>query len=73
LRVGNFSGNAIARGSQQKPSKEALRLLVRHFDDPLVGAVAGNAKVGNRRNLVTNCKRSNMSRARISIVWGLPE
>jgi cellulose synthase/poly-beta-1,6-N-acetylglucosamine synthase-like glycosyltransferase/peptidoglycan/xylan/chitin deacetylase (PgdA/CDA1 family) len=27
--------------------------LVRHFSDPRVGAVAGNAKVGNRINLVT--------------------
>jgi cellulose synthase/poly-beta-1,6-N-acetylglucosamine synthase-like glycosyltransferase len=33
--------------------KQALRLLVCHFDNPLIGAVAGNAKVGNRRNLIT--------------------
>jgi cellulose synthase/poly-beta-1,6-N-acetylglucosamine synthase-like glycosyltransferase/peptidoglycan/xylan/chitin deacetylase (PgdA/CDA1 family) len=33
--------------------KEAIFLLVRHFDDPRVGAVAGNAKVGNRINLLT--------------------
>ena len=26
---------------------------MRHFDDPRVGAVAGNAKVGNRLNLLT--------------------
>jgi peptidoglycan-N-acetylglucosamine deacetylase len=32
---------------------DAVRLLVRHFEDPNVGAVAGNAKVGNRINLVT--------------------
>jgi len=31
----------------------ALRLLCRHFDDPGVAAVAGNPKVGNRRNLLT--------------------
>jgi cellulose synthase/poly-beta-1,6-N-acetylglucosamine synthase-like glycosyltransferase/peptidoglycan/xylan/chitin deacetylase (PgdA/CDA1 family)/spore germination protein YaaH len=31
----------------------AIRYLVRHFDDPAVGAVAGNAKVGNRINVVT--------------------
>lgn len=32
---------------------QALRLLCRHFGDPRVGAVAGNPKVGNRRNLLT--------------------
>jgi cellulose synthase/poly-beta-1,6-N-acetylglucosamine synthase-like glycosyltransferase len=32
---------------------DAVRLLARHFGDPEVGAVAGNAKVGNRINLVT--------------------
>ena len=32
---------------------DAIRLLARHFGDPKVGAVAGNAKVGNRINLVT--------------------
>jgi peptidoglycan-N-acetylglucosamine deacetylase len=32
---------------------DAIRLLARHFGDPRVGAVAGNAKVGNRTNLVT--------------------
>jgi peptidoglycan-N-acetylglucosamine deacetylase len=31
----------------------AIRMLARHFDDPGIGAVAGNAKVGNRVNLVT--------------------
>jgi len=30
-----------------------LRSLVRHFVDPQVAAVAGNAKVGNRHNLLT--------------------
>src|SRR5262249_61986115 len=30
-----------------------LGSLARRFDDPLVGAVAGNAKVGNRINLIT--------------------
>jgi peptidoglycan-N-acetylglucosamine deacetylase len=33
--------------------KDAIRLLIRHFENPQVGAVAGNAKVGNRINLVT--------------------
>lgn len=32
---------------------DTIRLLVRHFGDPRVGAVAGNAKVGNRINLMT--------------------
>lgn len=32
---------------------DTIRLLVRHFGDPRVGAVAGNAKVGNRVNLMT--------------------
>lgn len=34
-------------------SKDTIQKLVRHFDDPRVGAVAGNAKVGNRLNLLT--------------------
>jgi peptidoglycan-N-acetylglucosamine deacetylase len=33
--------------------KEAIGLLVRRFADPSIGAVAGNAKVGNRINLIT--------------------
>ena len=32
---------------------DAISRLVRHFADPRVGAVAGNAKVGNRGNLWT--------------------
>ena len=32
---------------------DALSMLVQHFADPEVGAVAGNAKVGNRVNLWT--------------------
>lgn len=34
-------------------SPDAVRLLVRHFSDPKVGAVAGNIKVGNRTNPLT--------------------
>lgn len=53
-------GLALARGEfivaldadTQFPKKTIAR-LVRWFDDPRVGAVAGNAKVGNRVNLVT--------------------
>ncbi len=32
---------------------DTLSLLARHFVDPQIGAVAGNAKVGNRNNLLT--------------------
>ena len=32
---------------------DAAEKLVRHFSDPRVGAVAGNAKVGNRINILT--------------------
>ena len=31
----------------------AIEYLVRHFSDPRVGAVSGNAKVGNRHNWIT--------------------
>jgi len=31
----------------------ALRRMARHFTDPKIGAVAGNVKVGNRKNLLT--------------------
>ncbi len=34
-------------------AQDAVRRLVAHFADPRVGAVAGNAKVGNRVNLWT--------------------
>ena len=34
-------------------TRDTITKLVRHFADPRVGAVAGNAKVGNRRNLMT--------------------
>jgi peptidoglycan-N-acetylglucosamine deacetylase len=33
--------------------RDAISKLARWFDDPAVGAVAGNAKVGNRVNVVT--------------------
>lgn len=32
---------------------DAISKLARHFEDPSVGAVAGNARVGNRVNLLT--------------------
>lgn len=34
-------------------TKDTIVKLVRHFQDPMIGAVAGNAKVGNRINLLT--------------------
>lgn len=32
---------------------DAISRLVRHFDDPAVGAVSGNVRVGNPRNVLT--------------------
>jgi len=37
-----------------KLSPNSLRACVRHFQDPRVGAVAGNVKVLNRENMLTN-------------------
>ncbi len=37
-----------------KLSPNTLRSCVRHFQDPRVGAVAGNVKVLNRENMITN-------------------
>ena len=34
-------------------ARETIARLTRHFADPRIGAVAGNAKVGNRINLMT--------------------
>jgi peptidoglycan-N-acetylglucosamine deacetylase len=34
-------------------ARDTISNLIRHFADPKVGAVAGNAKVGNRVNLLT--------------------
>jgi cellulose synthase/poly-beta-1,6-N-acetylglucosamine synthase-like glycosyltransferase/peptidoglycan/xylan/chitin deacetylase (PgdA/CDA1 family)/spore germination protein YaaH len=34
-------------------ARDTISKLVRHFADPKIGAVAGNAKVGNRVNLLT--------------------
>jgi cellulose synthase/poly-beta-1,6-N-acetylglucosamine synthase-like glycosyltransferase/spore germination protein YaaH/peptidoglycan/xylan/chitin deacetylase (PgdA/CDA1 family) len=35
-------------------ARDTIEKLVRHFDKPLVGAVAGNVKVGNRINPLTH-------------------
>jgi len=37
-----------------KLTMDALRHAVKHFEDPRIGAVAGNVKVLNRENLLTN-------------------
>ncbi len=37
-------------------NKEAIILLASQFTDPRLGAVAGNAKVGNRVNFLTQCQ-----------------
>lgn len=54
------NGMTMARGEfvlnmdgDTKLSRNTLRACVRHFDDPRVGAVAGNVKVLNRENLWT--------------------
>ena len=54
------NGMTAARGEfvlnmdgDTKLSRNTLRACIRHFDDPRVGAVAGNVKVLNRENLWT--------------------
>ncbi len=43
----------VCMDSDSRLTPEALRFAVRHFDDPNVGAVAGNVKVINRHNIWT--------------------
>ena len=43
----------VALDADTQFEREAVSLMVRWFVDPRIGAVAGNAKVGNRVNLVT--------------------
>lgn len=43
----------VALDADTQFEKETILRLVRWFTDPKIGAVAGNAKVGNRVNLVT--------------------
>ena len=43
----------VALDADTQFEKETVARLVRWFADPAIGAVAGNAKVGNRVNLVT--------------------
>jgi poly-beta-1,6 N-acetyl-D-glucosamine synthase len=54
------TGMTCARGDfvlnmdgDTKLSRNALRACIRHFDDPRIGAVAGNVKVLNRENMWT--------------------
>ena len=54
------TGIAVARGEfvmcmdgDTKLSKNALRAMIRHFDDPRVGGVAGNVRILNRENFLT--------------------
>ena len=43
----------LAMDGDSRLTKDTLRAAMRHFGDPRVGAVAGNVKVTNRRNLWT--------------------
>lgn len=54
------TGMTLAKGEfivnmdgDTKLSVNALRACIRHFEDPRVGAVAGNVKVLNRENMLT--------------------
>ncbi len=57
---------------------DALSLLLRHFADPSVAAVAGNATVGNRINTITRFQaleyvtNQNLDRRALEIVNGIP-
>jgi peptidoglycan-N-acetylglucosamine deacetylase len=52
--IGTASGEIIiALDADTIFARDTLRKLVRRFADPLVGAVAGNVKVGNRINPLT--------------------
>lgn len=55
------SGMTLARGEfilnmdgDTKLSRNTLRVCIPHFNDPSIGAVAGNVKVVNRENIWTN-------------------
>ena len=56
LNVGlaNARGDVVvALDADTQFNPDTISRLVRWFDDPHVGAVAGNAKVGNRLNMIT--------------------
>jgi biofilm PGA synthesis N-glycosyltransferase PgaC len=55
------TGMSVARGEfilnmdgDTKLSRNTLRACIRHFENPRIGAVAGNVKVINRENIWTN-------------------
>ena len=56
---------------------DALRLLVRHFGDPSVAAVAGHAVIGNRNNILTRFQaieyitNQNLDRRALEVVNGI--
>jgi poly-beta-1,6 N-acetyl-D-glucosamine synthase len=43
----------ISLDADTQISENAILLLARHFEEPKIGAVAGNVKVGNRTNVIT--------------------
>jgi poly-beta-1,6 N-acetyl-D-glucosamine synthase len=43
----------VALDADTQFNRDAIARLVRWFGDPTIGAVAGNAKVGNRTNMIT--------------------
>jgi cellulose synthase/poly-beta-1,6-N-acetylglucosamine synthase-like glycosyltransferase len=49
----SHNGILVALDADTIFRKGTIAYLVRHFCDPKVGAVSGNARVGNRRNLIT--------------------
>jgi peptidoglycan-N-acetylglucosamine deacetylase len=52
--LANAKGEVIvALDADTQFSRDAIARLVRWFADPEIGAVAGNAKVGNRINMIT--------------------
>jgi cellulose synthase/poly-beta-1,6-N-acetylglucosamine synthase-like glycosyltransferase/peptidoglycan/xylan/chitin deacetylase (PgdA/CDA1 family) len=52
--IGEATGEIIiALDADTIFGRDTIQKLVRHFGDPLVGAVAGNVKVGNRVNPLT--------------------
>ena len=46
----------VALDADTQFETKTISRLARWFSDPAIGAVAGNAKVGNRVNLVTGCQ-----------------
>ena len=59
-------------------AKETIRELVKHFSDPRVAAVSGNAKVGNKQKWITRFQSIeyiygfNLDRRALDLVNGIP-